>query len=60
MKVHAYLNFAGNAAEAFEFYRSVFGGELLSHVRFRDMPMEGACTDKFGIHWMVNHSAQHP
>jgi PhnB protein len=41
MKVHVYLNFPGNAAEAFEFYRSVFGGELSSHVRFRDMPMEG-------------------
>lgn len=41
MKVNIYLNFPGNAAEAFEFYRSVFGGELSSHVRFRDMPMEG-------------------
>jgi PhnB protein len=41
MKVHVYLNFPGNAAEAFEFYRSVFGGELSWHVRFRDMPMEG-------------------
>ena len=41
MKVHVYLNFPGNAAEAFEFYRSVFGGEFSSHVRFRDMPMEG-------------------
>jgi PhnB protein len=41
MKVHVYLNFPGNAAEAFEFYRSLFGGELSSHVRFRDMPMEG-------------------
>lgn len=42
MKVHAYLNFAGNAEEAFAFYRSVFGGELSAAVRFRDMPMEGA------------------
>ena len=41
MKVHAYLNFAGNAAEAFDFYKSVFGGELSSAVRFGDMPMEG-------------------
>lgn len=39
--MHVYLNFPGNAAEAFEFYRSLFGGELSSHVRFRDMPMEG-------------------
>ena len=40
-RLHSYLNFAGNAEEAFEFYRSVFGGEFSSAVRFRDMPMEG-------------------
>jgi PhnB protein len=31
-----YLNFAGNTLEAFEFYRSVFGGEFSGIVRFRD------------------------
>lgn len=41
MKVNPYLNFAGNAGEAFEFYKSVFGGELSSAVKFKDMPMEG-------------------
>jgi PhnB protein len=41
MKLHSYLNFAGNTEEAFEFYRSVFGGEFSSVVRFSDMPMEG-------------------
>lgn len=41
MKVNTYLNFAGNAREAFEFYRSVFGGEFSSAVSFKDMPMEG-------------------
>ena len=40
-QVNVYLNFAGNAEEAFEFYRSVFGGEFASVVRFKDMPMEG-------------------
>jgi PhnB protein len=40
-KLHTYLNFAGNAQEAFDFYRSVFGGEFSSVVRFRDLPMEG-------------------
>ena len=40
-KLHTYLNFAGNAEEAFTFYRTVFGGEFSSHVRFSDMPMEG-------------------
>jgi len=40
-RVHTYLNFAGNAEEAFEFYRSVFGGEFRTRVRFGDLPMEG-------------------
>jgi PhnB protein len=31
-----YLNFAGNARKAFEFYRSVFGGDFLGVLRFRD------------------------
>ena len=33
--VNPYLNFDGNAEEAFEFYRSIFGGEFLGVVRFR-------------------------
>lgn len=28
MKLNPYLNFAGNAEQAFRFYQSVFGGEL--------------------------------
>ena len=46
MKVNPYLNFAGNAEEAFEFYKSVFGGEYSSVVRFGDMPMEGVTIPK--------------
>lgn len=41
IKLATYLNFNGNTEEAFEFYRSVFGGEFSSLVRFKDMPMEG-------------------
>ncbi|HVE76457.1 MAG TPA: VOC family protein [Actinomycetota bacterium] len=40
-KFHTYLNFPGNAEEAFEFYKSVFGGEFASATRFKDLPMEG-------------------
>jgi PhnB protein len=40
--VNTYLNFDGNAAEAFTYYKSVFGGDFTSMVRFKDMPMEGA------------------
>ena len=41
MRVNTYLNFEGNTRDAFEFYRSVFGGEFSSAVAFKDMPMEG-------------------
>ncbi len=40
-KLNPYLNFSGNSEEVFNFYKSVFGGEFTSLVRFRDMPMDG-------------------
>lgn len=45
-KLNPYLNFAGNTEEAFTFYRSVFGGEFSSLVRFKEMPMEGVNLPK--------------
>jgi PhnB protein len=45
-RLHSYLNFAGNAEEAFSFYRSVFGGEFSSLVRFKDLPVEGMTIPK--------------
>ena len=33
-----YLNFKGNAEEAFNFYKTVFGGEFAYLVRFKDTP----------------------
>lgn len=39
-KLNVYLNFAGNTEEAFNFYRSVFGGEFQNLERFKDMPKE--------------------
>lgn len=38
MKTNPYLNFDGNAREAFEFYKKVFGGEFGSIMTFGDMP----------------------
>ena len=43
---NTYLNFAGNAEEAFDFYKKVFGGEFSSAVRFKDFPMEGVTVPK--------------
>lgn len=36
--VNPYLNFKGNTEEAFRFYQSVFGGEFITLLRFKDTP----------------------
>ena len=36
--LNPYLNFPGNAEEAFNFYQSVFGGEFAAVQRFKDTP----------------------
>ncbi|MCP1381342.1 VOC family protein [Runella salmonicolor] len=36
--VNPYLNFLGNTEEAFNFYKSVFGGEFVGLQRFKDTP----------------------
>jgi len=36
--IHPYLIFPGNTEEAFEFYRSVFGGAFNGMMRFKDSP----------------------
>lgn len=46
MKLNVYLNFPGNAEEALNFYKSIFGGQFSSLVRFKDMPMEGVKLPK--------------
>ena len=35
--INPYVNFNGNAEEAFTFYKSVFGGEFTNVVRFKDL-----------------------
>ena len=35
--IHPWINFNGNAEEAFTFYKSVFGGEFAKIVRFKDL-----------------------
>lgn len=35
--INPHINFNGNAEEAFEFYRSVFGGEFSKVVRLKDL-----------------------
>lgn len=35
--INPHINFNGNAEEAFNFYKSVFGGEFAKIVRFKDL-----------------------
>jgi len=35
--INPYINFNGNAEEAFTFYKSVFGGEFETIIRFKDL-----------------------
>lgn len=46
-KINPYLDFDGNAEEAFNFYRSVFGGEFAALLRWKEMP-ESAMTAAAG------------
>lgn len=36
--VNPYLNFQGNTRQAFDFYRSVFGGDFAGVIRYADFP----------------------
>jgi PhnB protein len=38
--INPWINFNGNAEEAFTFYRSVFGGEFTKTIRFKDLASE--------------------
>ena len=49
--INPYINFNGNAEEAFNFYKSVFGGEFTTLVRFKDLegpdfPIDANDADK--------------
>ena len=39
--INPYLNFSGNTEEAFNFYKSVFGGEFITLMRWKDAPEAG-------------------
>lgn len=38
--LNPYLHFSGNTEHAFEFYRSVFGGEFTLLMKYKDAPLE--------------------
>jgi PhnB protein len=39
--LNPYLNFPGNTEEAFNFYKSIFGGDFSTFMRFKDTPAAG-------------------
>jgi PhnB protein len=41
VQINPYINFNGNAEEAFTFYKSVFGGEFAKVIRFKDLSAPG-------------------
>ena len=43
--LNPYLNFKGNTEEAFNFYKSVFGGEFITLQRFKDTPESGRVSE---------------
>ncbi len=49
--INPWINFNGNAEEAFNFYKSVFGGDFKKVIRFKDLagpdfPVGDAAADK--------------
>ena len=40
-EINPHINFNGNAEEAFNFYKSVFGGEFATIMRFKDLSIPG-------------------
>lgn len=47
-QVNPYLTFNGNCEEAFNFYKSVFGGEFAHIQKFKDMPSETPLSEEVG------------
>jgi PhnB protein len=53
-QINPYINFNGNAEEAFLFYQSVFGGEFTQVTRFKEME-----TPEFPIEESEAHKIMH-
>jgi len=43
LAINPYLSFSGNCEKAFDFYKSVFGGEL-SMSKYKDAPPDSCCA----------------
>ena len=52
--INPHINFNGNAEDAFNFYKSVFGGEFAMVMRYKDMKM-----DDFPVSKKEEHKIMH-
>ncbi|MCI0604803.1 VOC family protein [bacterium] len=43
--INPYLSFAGNTEEAFQFYKSIFGGDFSAVMQWKDLPDAGKVSD---------------
>ena len=55
--VNPYLNFPGNTEEAFDFYKSVFGGGFAMVVRFRDLAASNTSNLTTLVSTKISHGA---
>lgn len=53
--INPYLNFNGNCLEAFEFYKSVFGGDFPYVSHYKDMPADNENPLPEALHNMILH-----
>ncbi len=47
MSLNPYLTFDGNCAEAFDYYKSVFGGDYIARSTFGEGPPDMGVSDEF-------------
>lgn len=52
--INPYINFNGNAEEAFAFYKSVFGGEFTNVTHFKDMADTGMPVSENDAHKIMH------
>lgn len=55
ISAHTYLTFNGNCEAAFNFYKSVFGGDFDFIGRFKDMPSDPNCKVNPEDHEKIMH-----
>ena len=56
MQLNHYLNFDGQTEAAFNFYKSVFGGEFATFMRYGDLPSDESSVALSDADQQKNHA----